>query len=151
SQSEVRLKYDNSAVPLALSDPVVFSGSGSVTDRGETDRGATAPGPGLRETGTAYKTLGKHILGLPGDIKVKEGRGKVFSDTVMSYDEPGSVQSVSPLPTGHDNTNYSATSTTPRGNLTSVTRYADATADGGGVTTKYTYDMLGNRTNAQVG
>ncbi|PYX90931.1 MAG: hypothetical protein DMG67_11855, partial [Acidobacteria bacterium] len=69
----------------------------------------------------------------------------------MAYDGSG-VQSVSPLPgTGHDNTVYSSASTVPRGNLTSSTTYADPVGNKGGVTTTFTYDMLGNRISEQVG
>ena len=150
SQSQVRLQYDNSATPIAAGAPAPFTGSGSIIDKVETDFGAGAPGPVLRETVTAYTSLGNHILGLPTDIKVKDGSGKVASHTVMAYDGAG-VQNVSPLPGGHDNIGYSSTSSAPRGNLTSSTAYPDPAVNTGGISTTYGYDMLGNRITQQAG
>ena len=151
SQSQATMQYDNSATPVAANAPGQFTGSGSVIDRIETDFGATAPGPTLRETVATYLLLSNHILGLPTDIKVKDATGKVFSHTVLTYDS-SPVQPVSPLPsTGHDNTNYSATSTVSRGNLNSSTTYVDPVGNTQGITTSYTYDMLGNRINSTVG
>ena len=83
SQSQVTMQYDNSAVPVAAGAPQNFTGSGSVTDKIETDIGATAPGPVLRETVATYTSLGNHILGLPNDIKIKDGAGKAFSQRTL--------------------------------------------------------------------
>jgi RHS repeat-associated protein len=150
SQSQVTMQYDNSVTPITLAATQPFTGSGSVTDKKETDFGATAPGPLIRETVTSYTSLGNHILGLPTDVSVKNGSGKVVSHAVMSYDG-AVVQTESPLPPGHDNTNYLASSTIPRGNLTSSTSYANPTGNTGGVTTSYAYDMTGNKVLQQSG
>jgi RHS repeat-associated protein len=130
SQKQVSYSYD---VP-----------SGNVTDLQETDFGATAPGPLLRETVTSYQTVGFHILGMPKDVQVKDGVGKVVSHSVMAYDETA-TQSVPTSVTGHDDVAYPAGNTFPRGNLTSVIAYPNAASTSGGISTTYAYDMLGNR------
>jgi RHS repeat-associated protein len=150
SQSQVSMQYDNSPTPIAAGAPSPFTGSGSITDKTETDFGAGKPGPIIRETLTGYTSFPNHILGLPTDVKVKDGSGKVVSHAVMSYDGVA-VQNVSPLPSGHDNVGYSATSTAARGNLTATTIFADPVNNAGAVTYTYQYDMLGNKIAEQDG
>jgi len=150
SKSQITMAYDNSPTPVAAGAPQPFTGSGSIIDEVETDFGATAPGPVLRETVTQYTSLPDHILGLPTDIKVKDGSGKIVSHRVMAYDGTA-LQNLSTAPLGHDNVTYSATSGTPRGNLTSSTIYADPIGNTGGVTTTTTYDIRGNRVSEQSG
>jgi RHS repeat-associated protein len=150
SESQVTFQYDNSVRPMTGGATTPFTGSGSVTDKVETDFGSGAPGSVIRETVIQYTSLSNHILGLPTDVQVKNGSGKVVSHTAMSYDG-GTLKNVSPLPVGHDNVNYSASSTVPRGNLTSSTAYADPVGNTGGVTTTFTYDMLGHKVAEQDG
>jgi RHS repeat-associated protein len=150
SQSQVTFQYDNSVRPMTGGATTPFTGSGSVTDKVETDFGSGAPGSVIRETVIQYASLPNHILGLPTDVQVKSGSGKVISHMVMAYDG-ATLQNVSPLPVGHDNVNYSATSTVPRGNLTTSTAYADPAGNTGGVTTTFTYDILGHKVAEQDG
>jgi RHS repeat-associated protein len=125
--------------------------NGNITDKVETDIGATAPGPTLRETVSTYATLGNHILDHPTDVKVKDGSGKVISHTTFAYDET-SVQAVASAPAGHDSSvQYSASNSAGRGNLTTRTTYTDPVAGTGPIASTFSYDMLGNKVSETDG
>ncbi len=99
---------------------------------------------------TAYLT--RRIIGLPTETKLYEG---TTSGTLMSkvtyaydYDDDFAVSGMGQNNTGatqHDDTNYGATFSLGRGNLTSVTRW-DATApttSGSAVTSTILYNITG--------
>jgi len=98
-----------------------------------------------RETDTAYQAFASAPaypyppLDRPSSVKAY-GNGTLVAETDFGYDET-SVASVSPTPPAHDETNYGASSTAPRGNTTTVTRKClQSCAD---AVTKYTYDETG--------
>jgi hypothetical protein len=67
----------------------------NITARSESDFGAGAPGPVLRQTSTLYKTDAAYIdasvnlVSLPRQQTVLDGAGNTFSQTNWSYDETG--------------------------------------------------------------
>src|SRR5579862_6280115 len=117
-----------------------------VTDKKEFDYGlipsasscyslgvpTTSPPSGVtptRETAVTYQSFPPtpifpgydSILNRPATAKTYSG-STVIAETDFAYDQ-NSVTSVSNLPTGtHDETNYEAGSTAPRGNATTITR-----------------------------
>jgi RHS repeat-associated protein len=138
-----------------------------VIDKKEYDYGAGAPGNLLRETAINYQVfssqptpIGGYIVNQPCQKVVKDGSGNPFSETDYFYDNGGtgtvcgtagtpSVTAVSSL-TEHDETNFGASSTSPRGNATTVVTkcFQGATACAGGNSTKtYTYDEAGQVTS----
>lgn len=129
-----------------------YDANGNVTDMQETDFGMTAPGPLLRETVTTYANLTNHILNHPSQVLIKDSHGTV-SRTDFAYDEYSSfpLQTVTPAAVQHDDTNYSATSTNARGNLTTKTVYTNAAAGTGTIKSIFKYDVLGNRISATEG
>ncbi len=88
-----------------------------------------------------------HIFNLPTQVVVKDGSGNTVARTDMAYDST-SITAVTGA-AGHDDSGYSASFTT-RGNLTSVTRYSNASAGTGALTRTFSYDSLGNMISAQL-
>jgi len=129
-----------------------YDANGNVTDLQETDFAAGAPGPLLRETVTAYASLGNHILNRPSQILIKDANG-IVSRTDLAYDEYSSypLQTVTPAAVQHDDSNYSSTPTNARGNLTTKTVYTNAALGSGPIKSIFKYDVLGNRVSAQTG
>jgi YD repeat-containing protein len=91
----------------------------------------------LKKTTTTYKLTGaytdRRIIGLPLEVKLFNGSGTLFSMTQYDYDEgdftdSGLVQNITPGQ--HDNTNYSSSFITGRGNLTSIARCDDTSTSG---------------------
>ena len=98
----------------------------------EYDKDATSV---LRSTRTDYVDgddtikapyLNRRILGLAKENKLYDGDvtdgGVLMSRVGFSYDETGSIQG-SDSPVQHDNTNYTSSFITGRGNVSTVTRY----------------------------
>lgn len=120
------------------------------TDVWEYDFGAGSPGPLLRRTHTDYVSApaytdaltGAHVRNLPGAQWVSPDglEEHKVSLTTFGYDQFGLADC--PNIVGHA-PEYS-TGYATRGNLTSVTRYANATAGTGAVTSTSTYDIAGN-------
>jgi RHS repeat-associated protein len=94
--------------------------------------------------GGAYIT--QHIFNLPTQVLIKDGAGNVVSRTDLAYDSTTLTQIDDAA--GHDSAFNASYST--RGNLTSVTRSADAATPSGGVTRTFNYDTLGNQITAQM-
>lgn len=120
----------------------VYDAYGNVTDLGENDFG----GQNIRHTITTYKQTPfttNHILNLQQTVQVKDAGGTVRQRTDFNYDEttPTSLGAVT-----HNDSGIA----TPRGNLTSVTRYSDAATPAGAITRNFTYDSTGNLTIAQL-
>jgi RHS repeat-associated protein len=127
----------------------------SQTDVVEYDYGDGSPGALLRHTHTDYvKTAayidpppsGAYLRNLPRQqwVSADAGGANKTSLTAYAYDEfaPADCPNI----TGHDpaySTGYAT-----RGNLTSVTRYADASGQAGGVTATMHYDIAGNVVSA---
>lgn len=103
---------------------VAYDANGNVTDMKESDLGAGAPGPTLRETLAKYASLGS-ILNKPSDVKVEDGNGNILAHSALSYDS--------------------------HGNLIGTTSYANAAQNTGGINSSYTYDQYGNRLTAAEG
>jgi RHS repeat-associated protein len=130
-----------------------YDANGNLADTQETDFGAGAPGPLLRETVTSYATLGNHILNRPAQVLEKNANGTV-SRTDFGYDGysvANPLQPISPAASQHDDANYSTVLTSARGNLTSKTVYTNAAAGTGTITSTFAYDVLGNRVSVQQG
>jgi RHS repeat-associated protein len=98
----------------------------------------------------ATNPIGSSIYDRPCQTLVTDGSGNRISETDYFYDNGSagtvcgtagtpSVASVSSI-TGHDEVNFSASSTGPRGNATQQTRYLNT---GISPTTTYTYDEAG--------
>ena len=128
----------------------------TITDKKEFDFGQTSTGcPSTtpkRETVTTYQSFANtpifpsapSIFDKPATVITKDSTGTRVAETDFSYDQ-FTVASVSNLPTGtHDETNYAATSTAPRGNATTVTRqcFQGATGCTNSVSTS-TFDSTG--------
>ncbi len=122
----------------------------SQTDVQEYDYGVGGPGPLLRHTHTDYITdpaytgalTGAYLRNLPLQqwVSTDIWGGNRLSQTNYGYDE-FSLQNRANI-TGHDAA-YT-TGKTVRGNLTSVTRYANALGLTGPVSTTTHYDIAGN-------
>lgn len=113
----------------------------------------SSPAP-LRETAATYQSFADtpiyptapSILDRPATIKtyLNGTSGTLESETDYSYDQ-STVGSV-PSATQHDETNYSASSSAPRGNATTVVKKCLQSApacSSGNPTTSYTYDETG--------
>jgi RHS repeat-associated protein len=122
-------------------DFVSYDANGCVTDQKEYDFGLTLK----REIVSTYLTgyASSHILNLPTQVIVKDANGNNVSRTDYAYDG-GTPSTI----TGAANHNDSYSS--PRGNLTSVTRYTDPAGGTGAITRNFTYDSLGNLLTAQL-
>ncbi len=93
---------------------------------------------------TPIYTSGPSIFDQQSSV-ITYGTGTRVAETDYSYDQ-ASVASVSPTPTGHDETNYAYTKSPPRGNVTTAVKQciqsAPACATGSPKTT-YTHDETG--------
>lgn len=133
---------------------VTYDTHGNQTDLKQFDFGVNKPGALLRETVSAYATTLGSIFDRPLDIQVKDGAGNLLQHQTFSYDNYSTtpLSSISPLPPGFDNSGaYSPGSSTPRGNLTSMTVYTNAATNTGAITSTFAYDMLGNLRSLQAG
>ncbi len=134
--------------------PCVPSDLAQLAEKDEYDFGASSPS---RKTVSTYASFPKTPIGgliadKPCSTVTSDGSGNRYAEVDYFYDNgatgtvcgtPGtpSVISVSNLPTGtHDESNYSASSTVPRGNLTQKTQWAST---GTSPVTTYTYDETG--------
>src|SRR5271165_4144960 len=110
----------------------------------------------LRDTVTTYQPFGNTPLftGLPSiedrpsSIQVYGMVGTtktLLEETDYVYDGQSPPTAVTPIPVGHDETHYGATSTAPRGNPTTVTRkcFVGSTSCTKNSVTTYTYDTTG--------
>ncbi len=148
------LKSEQHIIPTgassSISSQTVYQrGPGLViTEQDDYDFGAASP---TRKTINTYQTFASgHAGELPCKSVVYDSQSNIASETDTLYDGgtvvcgaagTPSVTAVSGLPTGgHDESNYSATSTTARGNATSVTR---TNPSGTAATTTYSYDETG--------
>ncbi|HXJ40816.1 MAG TPA: hypothetical protein VNH18_16160, partial [Bryobacteraceae bacterium] len=132
-----------------------------VTDKKEWDFGVLAspncsstvqtPPTPTRETVSTYQSFaatpiysaGPSIFDKPATV-ITYGNGTRLAETDFSYDQ-STVGTVTNLPAGtHDETNYAAASTVPRGNATTVTKqcFQGATACTNSVSTS-TFDETG--------
>src|SRR5947209_16351429 len=98
---------------------------GNATDVYEYDFGSVL----RRHTVTTYQNNSTyHILGLPTQILVQDGSSNTVSRTDLAYDG-GTLTTVTGA-ANHDDHGHGA-AFTARGNLTSITRYANAAAGSG--------------------
>src|SRR6266481_973457 len=119
----------------------VYDTHGNVIDFAENDFG----GQNIRHTITTYMQAPyttNHIFTLPQSVQVKDSGLVVRSRTDFNYDQ------ATPTPLGAVRQN--AAISTPRGNLTSVARYPDATTPGVPIVRNFTYDSAGNQITAEV-
>jgi RHS repeat-associated protein len=120
----------------------VYDAYGNVTDLSENDFG----GNNIRHTITTYKQAPyttNHIFSLQQSLQVKDSGGTLRQKTDFDYDQ------TPPTVLGAVTHNETAIST-PRGNLTSVTRYPDVTTPANAITRNFTYDTTGNQTVAEA-
>jgi RHS repeat-associated protein len=163
---QVVLNDGTSPYPTSEIDYTYGAGA-QVTEKDEYDYGSGARGNLLRVTKTNYQafndtpmfTNGPTIFDRPCQVITYDGNGNRYAETDTFYDS-GSTSTVcgtagtpsvngaggSSL-TGHDETNYSASSTYPRGNATAVIKqcFPSTSCSGGNPTTTYTYDETGQR------
>ena len=158
---------NDSSNSLTNQTTYAYGPGAQITDKQEYDYGSGSPGTLLRETVTNYQafgdtalyTVGPSIFNRPCQTVVYAGShtsGIRQSETDYYYDNGStgtvcgtagtpSVTGVSSL-TEHDETNYSSTSTYPRGNVTTMVKqcFQGTTAcASGNPTTTYTYDETG--------
>jgi RHS repeat-associated protein len=128
-----------------------YDANGQPTDVLEYNLGANGPGPLVKEVVTTFASLGNGIVNHPSEIIVKDGKGNTVFRTDFNYDDYSNtpIKDLSPNPPGHDAAFTS--SNTVRGNLTSMIRYANASAAGGGITSTFAYDAAGNSLAMQDG
>jgi hypothetical protein len=97
-----------------------------VTEKDEFDFGQATP---TRKTLTTYQsfaatpifTTGPSIFDRPSSVIVQDTNGNHVAETDYAYDQTGPSAVSSSLPSGtHDETNYSSTSSAPRGNATTI-------------------------------
>lgn len=125
----------------------IYDINGNLTIQRDYDFGAGAIGPKLREIQTGYVApTSTHILNLVSSVVVGDTTG-TFSNTGFAYD--GSALSALPG-TGTLVQNSQPPSGTPRGNLTSTTRYKNAQTPSGPVVRNFTYDITGNLVTADA-
>jgi RHS repeat-associated protein len=120
-----------------------YDAFGNALDVKELDFGGAL----LRETVTTYEPAPfttQHILNLPTQVLVKNGAGTTIARTDISYDDPGSINTNIADAASHDN------SLTVHGNMSSITRYADAAGGSGQVTRHFFYDSTGNVRTAEL-
>ncbi|HXM97175.1 MAG TPA: RHS repeat-associated core domain-containing protein [Candidatus Dormibacteraeota bacterium] len=138
---------------------VTYDWDGALKD--EYDFGQGAAGALLRTTVTNYlsiaavpqyaSTSSPSTFSVPCQTLVSNGAGSLVAETDYLYDGQSAacgtlpapvVQVVSGLPTGtHDETNYAASSATPRGNLTQLIHKCLSSCTN--AVTGYTYDATG--------
>jgi RHS repeat-associated protein len=150
----LRLSLEQTALDNGLTSKVVYQyGIGmQVTEKDEYDYGSGIPGNLLRKTVTTYHTFpntpiypnGPSIQNMPDSVILSDGSGNKIAETDYVYDgsTAGSPCNGCTL-TGHDETNYGAASTAPRGNLTKKTSWLNA--GGASPVETYTYDDTGQR------
>jgi YD repeat-containing protein len=99
-----------------------------------------------RQTALTYLTtssyINHHILDRVTQVLVKDGAGNIVGRTNLAYDA-GSPMFLSPAPVQNSGSAY-------RGNVTSITRYANAAAGTGPITRNFTYDTAGNLRTADL-
>ena len=157
-ESKTDYLYDSSISNFLVSSQTYnYDKFNNITDVYEYDFGAGAAGNLLRHSHTDYvtdtnyvSTTGPHLQSLPSQAWVSpnaNGTNKA-SLTVFEYDNYATDSNHAGLMSrssvsGFDSTNF-GTSYTKRGNVTSVTSYADAANQTGAVTAYSQYDILGN-------
>jgi RHS repeat-associated protein len=117
---------------------------GNATDIYEYDFGSVLK---RHKVTTFTPNVTYHILNLATQVLVKDGTGTTISRTDMAYDQ-GTLTGITGA-ANHDDPGHGA-AFTARGNLTSITRYANAAAGTGQITRSFTYDTLGNLLTAQL-
>ena len=130
----------------AASIQYTYDSNGNATNVSEFDWGNQLK----RQTVTTYAGgayLTKHILNLPTQILVEDSSSNVVARTNFAYD--GSALTAITGAANHDDTDYPSSFLT-RGNLTSYTRYSNASAGTGPITRTLNYDTLGNALTAQA-
>jgi RHS repeat-associated protein len=118
----------------------------NVTDVYEHDFG----GQLVRHTALSYAGgpyVDHHILDRVTQGVIKDGSDVIVARTDYAYDTTSLTAVTGAI--NHDDQNYGPTLTT-RGNLTAVTRYANAAAGSGAITRNISYDTLGNQQTVQV-
>jgi hypothetical protein len=154
---QYKLKSEQTVLENGLTNQTTYgySAGAQVGDKKEYDYGSGAPGALLRDTVTNYQsfaatpiyTAGPSIFDKPSQVIVYDGSGNRLAETDYYYDQTA-LTAVSGMPTGtHDETNYPATFTAPRGNLTTKTQQCfplpPATQTCSNPVTTYTYDETG--------
>jgi RHS repeat-associated protein len=138
-----------------------YGSLGVLTGKAEYDYGQGTIGSLTRSTTTKYQSfpsnpLGSTVYDRPCQTIVYDGNSNRYSETDDYYDNGStstvcgtagtpSVTAVSGL-TGHDETNFGPTSTSPRGNVTTIVKQCfegGQTCASGNPTTTYTYDETG--------
>ncbi len=151
------LKSETTSLDGSPTSQVVYTytSGGLVTEKDEYDYGQSAP---TRKTITNYQAFGNPVIypsgtymfGKPCQTITYDGSGNRYAETDYFYDSgsTGTVCGAAGTPsvagltnlTGHDETNYSASSTAPRGNPTQKTFWSRT---GTSPTGTYAYDETG--------
>jgi RHS repeat-associated protein len=125
-----------------------YDAYGNLTSKTEHGWGSSGPGSAFRTTTYTFNNAYGAIADLLTDETISDGSTVEYRKHV-DYD--GSQ--ITNCPTGvtnHDDTNYSCTSATKRGNPTTVTTYTDPADSTGPVAKTFSYDVFGNEIGAQL-
>lgn len=139
-----------------------YGSLGVVTDKKEYDYGAISsatsacqdssivspPNGQARETVVNYQSFadtpiypsGPSLFDRPSSIVIKDGSGNRVAETDYAYDQNAVPGASTPSGT-HDETNYSANSSAPRGNATTITKQCFPSCSN--AVSTYTYDEAG--------
>jgi RHS repeat-associated protein len=129
-----------------------FDSNGILQSQSQYDYGAGVVGPLIRTTTLTYLStstyLAKNIINRVTQQKVTNSGGTVISRIDIAYDcytSPcaGLASAGYTGVSHHDDTNYGVANTV-RGNPTQITKYANAAAGTGQLTTTLSYNILGN-------
>lgn len=125
-----------------------FDMYGNLSSTTEFDWGGATP---LRSTAYTYNTSQAYqdarILNRPTRVEIHAGATTdvLQSATDYVYDESGHITSCPASVPQHNDGLYGCSSTTPRGNLTTMKHYVDVSGTGANpVITSFNYDSLGN-------
>jgi RHS repeat-associated protein len=150
---QYRIKSQQTVLPNGAASQVTYTygNLGTVTNKSEFDYGQSSP---TRQTIYSYQSfvpnpLKSVIYDRPCQVLVEDGNNNQYSVTDYFYDNsttlctegtPSVASAGGSTLTGHDETNYSTTSTAPRGNVTQKTQVENL---GTSPVTTYAYDETG--------
>ncbi len=136
--SQIEYRYQGEPTPCPAT--LAASSTGNVIQMDEYDFGFALK---HRTVTTFLPATSNHILNLVSRVEVLDGAGTRMALTDFLYDGFGFTEM--PAAVNHDES-----LTGPRGNLTTIKRYADAVAETGVISREFKYDWFGNLRIAQL-
>jgi RHS repeat-associated protein len=165
--SRIVTTYYDGPNPLQQEILYTYDAYGNVVEKDESNfnscSGSPCPVPStspawLRSTYTTYwhsthpNYITAYIVDKPSQVLITDGANNPVSLTTYAYDETGHMGTIPTGVTTHDDINYGASSTLPRGNLTTENKCFSIAGTGTNVTcasawsTSYSYDLTGQMT-----